>query len=423
MLRICLLFICLLSGCGHAMAKTVFTEDSLRYFLDNSVVRIGFDKRMGGAVSYFARCSNGINLINNHDAGRQAGFETRIYPDDPVNWRPYANAKYLTDVYPYAGGASREWNGLPQGSFYNQYFNNKDNLGGLPVEIKFDENTEVLYIKSKLWEWGFVKDSAGVYKKIDAGAYNEYWISLEGISAHFSVKQTRNIPYFVSNTNVGVSLHIFINLNYSFVDKWQTYNDSSPYTHQPVAIRTDFPLNEPNFANFWTPSTENWAAMTNQQDYGMGIYTDDKRFTFLYGEKQFGSECAQGGFSCPDEDRYSFALLSFSTYSFPCGEPCTTPDNSSTLNFSFMAGHITEMRQFAYDKHTQPCSHGVILSSVNDDLKNDITKTAKIFIEANNKVINSAIRYESGRFITLNPGFEVKSGASFSASIKTNPCN
>ena len=220
--------------------STIFSEDSVRYFLDNGTIRVGFDKRMGGAVSYFERKSNEINLINNHNAGRQAGFETRIYPDELSTWKPYPTAKYLSEVCPDAGGASREWNGLPQGNFYNQHFNGTENLGGIHEKIVFDKQKEILYIKSKLWELGFVREENGVYKKNDAGAYNEYWIRLTGISANFTVKQVRNIPYFVSNTNVGVSLHLFINLNYSFTDKWQTYSETNPYTSQTIQTRTSF---------------------------------------------------------------------------------------------------------------------------------------------------------------------------------------
>jgi hypothetical protein len=409
--------------CGNAFSQTTFSEDSLRYFLDNGIIRVGFDKRMGGAVSYFARVSNGINLINNHDAGRQAGFETRIYPDEPGSWRPYSNSVYLNEVLPFAGGATREWNGLPQGSFYNENLTNLENLGGAPQEISFDVHTGILHIKSKLWEWGYVKDSLGIYKKIDAGAYNEYWVGLEGISAHFSVKQVRNIPYFVSHSNIGVSLNIFVHLNLPYTARWQTYNGSSPFTSQPIALRTSFAPGESANGNFWSIATENWVAMTDHQSFGMGIYTDDPRFRFLYAEKQFKDICPPGVSDCTEEDKYSFGNFSFSTYSFPCGEPCTTPDNSTTLNFSFLAGSVNEIRQFAYSKHANPCHASIVLSSVNDDIDFNTARKSKILIEANNTISDSVITYETGKFILLKPGFKVENGASFSATVSANPCD
>lgn len=397
--------------------STIFLEDSVRYFLDNGIIRIGFDKRMGGVISYFERKTNGINLINNHDAGRQAGFEARIYPDAPTTWKPYPTAKYLSDVYPDAGGASREWNGLPQGNFYNQHFNNIENLGGMPEKIAFDKKNGILYIKSKLWEWGFVNDG---YTKIDAGASNEYWISLTGISANFTVKQVRNIPYFVSNTNTGVSLHLFINLNYPFASKWQTYNDNNPYTNQSVQSRTNFAQNQ---SNVWTIPTENWVTMTNQDNFGMGIYTKDTRFRFLYAEKQFKNECPSPLLTCSDEQKYSFGTFSFSTYGFPCGEPCTKPDNSTTLNFSFLAGTVTEIREFAYQKHTNSCNNVVALSSKNDDMGMNTTIKSQTLIDANNKILNASTIYQTGKSILLNPGFKVSNGAVFKAEINANPCN
>jgi hypothetical protein len=401
----------------------VFSEDSVRYFLDNGIIRIGFDKRMGGAVSYFERKTHGINLINNHDAGRQAGFETRIYPDNPSTWKPFSTAKYLTDVYPFAGGASREWNGLPQGSFYNQYLNNADNIGGIPEKVAFDEKTGVLYIKSKLWEWGFVNNANGIYKKIDAGAYNEYWISIDGISANFTVKQVRNIPYFVSNTNTGLSLHVFIHVNYPFSTKWQTYNSTNPFTNQATQTKTSFFLNSPNETNFWTKSTENWVAMTNQENFGMGIYTNDPRFNFLYAEKQIEDKCAEPLLTCADEQKYSFSFFSFSTFEFPCGEPCTIANNSTTLNFSFLAGSVSEIRQFAYQKHANPCDNTIALSSKNDDLSSNSAIKSRILIDANNKIFDASTLYKTGKSILLNPGFKVNNGAVFKAEINTNPCN
>jgi len=416
-----LIFLCVLFS--ESFSQTTFSEDSLRYFIDNGIVKIGFDKRMGGAVSYLARLPNGVNMINNHDAGRQAGFETRIYPDQPNTWKPYTNAKYLTDVFPLAGGASREWNGLVQGSFYNEFITNADNLGGLPEVVRFNENTGILYIKAKLWEWGFVKDSVGIYKKIDAGAYNECWISLEGIAVNFSVKQTRNIPYFVSDNNTGVSLHVFVNLNFQYATTWQTYNASMPFNNDPVAVRTDFNRNAPNYGNFWDVATENWVAMTDQNDFGLGIYTDDTRFRFLYAEKQFQEACPFGAPTCPDEYKYSFGTFSFSTYSFPCGENCTNANNSTTLNFSFLAGSISEMRQLAYNRNTNPCTHTIVLGSVNDDFRENTSKKSKILIEANNTIADASTEYKTGKFILLKPGFRVENGATFSAKVTANPCD
>lgn len=408
------------SQCFSQDTSTVFYEDSLRFFLDNGIIKVGFDKRMGGVVSYFERKTNGENLINNHDAGRQAGFESRIYPTNPSTWKPYSNSKYLSDIYPLAGGASREWNGLPQGSFYNEKFANKEHLGGIPEVINFNNDSKILYIKAKLWEWGFINLENDVYKKIEAGGYNEYWISLSGIAANFTVKQVRNIPYFVSHDNVGSSFNVFINLNYKFAEKWQTYNSQNPYTHQPVNIRNPSQNNQ----NFWNLATENWVAMTNNNDFGMGIYLNDKRFTFLYGERQANSDCTFNITPCPDEHKYSFGTFSFSTYSFPCGEPCTTPNNTLTLNFSFLAGNITEIRGYAYKKKDNPCEKGLALASKNDDISNKtITLKSKNFINATNQLHSGNVTYKSDKEILLKAGFHVKEGTVFEAGISSNPCN
>lgn len=419
--QILLFYLCLCTTqCFSQDATTVFYEDSLRFFLDNGIIKVGFDKRMGGAVSYFERKSNGENIINNHDAGRQAGFESRIYPTNPSTWKPYTNSKYLSDIYPLAGGASREWNGLPQGSFYNQNFANKDHLGGIPEVISFNSESKILYIKAKLWEWGYINLENDGYKKIDAGGYNECWVSLSGIAANFTVKQVKNIPYFVSDDNVGSTINIFINLNYKFAKKWQTYNESNPYTNQAVNIRQ---LSQ-SYQDFWNLPTENWVAMTNNNDFGMGIYINDNRFTFLYGEKQVNPACAFNITPCPDEYAYSFGIFSVSTYSFPCGEPCTVPNNTLTTNFSFLAGDIAEIRDYAYKKKDNPCEKGLALASKNDDINNKtVIMKSQNFIDATNKLHSGNVIYKSDKEILLKAGFHAKEGSVFEAKISNNPCN
>jgi hypothetical protein len=413
------LFLCS-TQCFSQDATTVFYEDSLRFFLDNGTIKVGFDKRMGGVVSYFERKSNGENLINNHDAGRQAGFESRIYPTNQSTWKPYPNSKYLSDIYPLAGGASREWNGLPQGSFYNQNFAEESHLGGMPEVVSFNADSKILYTKAKLWEWGFINLEDGDYKKIDAGAYNEYWISLSGIAANFTIRQVRNIPYFVSDDNVGSSANVFINMNYKYAEKWQTYNGSNPYTHHPINIRNFSQNNQ----NYWDLATENWVAVTNNNDFGMGIYMNDRRFTFLYGERQAHPECTVKITPCPDEYKYSFGTFSFSTYSFPCGELCTTPNNSLTLNFSFLAGSITEIRNYALEKRENPCEKGLALASKNDDIHGGtVTLKSQNFIDATNKLHNGNVIYKSDKEILLKAGFHAKEGSVFEAKISNNPCD
>ena len=140
----------------------------------------------------------------------------------------------------------------------------------------------------------------------------------------------------------------------------------------------------------------------------MGIYTKDARFNFLYAEKQYKNECTLPLLNCTDEQKYSFVTFSFSTYGFPCGEPCTKPNNSTTLNFSFLAGSLAEIRQFAYQKHSNPCDNIVALSSKNDDLTGNSTIKSKLLIDANNKISNASTVYQTGHSIYFLYFFGVK---------------
>jgi len=40
-------------------------------YLDNGVIRLGVDLRLGGSITYLAESRNKVNMINSHDWGRQ----------------------------------------------------------------------------------------------------------------------------------------------------------------------------------------------------------------------------------------------------------------------------------------------------------------------------------------------------------------
>jgi hypothetical protein len=87
-----------------------------------------------------------------------------------------------------------------------------------------------------------------------------------------------------------------------------------------------------------------------------------------------------------------------------------------------LAGNVTEIRQFAYQKRANPCLDIIALSSKNDDFGINAVLKSKISIDANNKILNATSLYQTGNFIVLNPGFKVVNGAVFNAKITPNPC-
>jgi hypothetical protein len=40
-------------------------------YLDNGILRLGVDLNLGGSITYLAESSDGVNMINSHDWGRQ----------------------------------------------------------------------------------------------------------------------------------------------------------------------------------------------------------------------------------------------------------------------------------------------------------------------------------------------------------------
>jgi len=40
-------------------------------YIDNSVVKLGIDLDMGGAISYMSASTNDFNMINSYDLGRE----------------------------------------------------------------------------------------------------------------------------------------------------------------------------------------------------------------------------------------------------------------------------------------------------------------------------------------------------------------
>ena len=95
-------------------AKDIRDSDSAQMsYLDNGHIRIGINLALGGSISYLAESKDKINIINNHDWGRQIqmSFYSGPNPFTPNGKQPSETWKFLgwnpIQTGDYAGHRSR----------------------------------------------------------------------------------------------------------------------------------------------------------------------------------------------------------------------------------------------------------------------------------------------------------------------------
>ncbi len=373
---------------GTGGTDTVFSTDEDTYFLSNGIVKVGFSRKMGGSISHMMRITNGVvgeNMVDNLDGGRQAGLDTYLSlfqnnqmldSNSRVNWLKNAYHSNVVWNVPSSSPSTNgyAWNALPQGNFNNKYFNLNDNgafhsnLGGDPASnggvVSFNNSTGELYIKTKLYLWNFVSSLVpDPYSKIEAGAWNEYWIKLDDKAIKVKITQTRDINLeTIPNVTWGteaVGFHAFASLaptaaghvKYNYL---ATYDGSNPWTHGSV-LKDDIENYKRNHggSGAWDiayqagvrsyncakrKNWENWAAVVDNSDFGLGIYTEDTRFTDFTFSIESSSNSASsfsvnGKFFCKNDN---------------CKQ------GTDTFEYAYIVGNLSEIREYAYSRKFIP---------------------------------------------------------------------
>lgn len=230
------------------------------HFLDNGLIRVGVSDVFGGAIEYLADSngpgSPGKNYINRHDTGRLVQYSYYGIPIEGGGPSPNF------DPWP--------WNPIQGG----------DVLGNTPGVLNLVNDGTTIYTRSQPLDWG--KDN------LRRDAIFETWVSLEGRAVRIQSRVTNDavdrshwVPQEVPAVYVTSDLENF-----------KTYDGNSPYTGGAVSTLPIGQISESLVTS--VRPTEYWAAWVDNNDFGVGIFTQDVQHyqTFRAGSQGVSSDFA-----------------------------------------------------------------------------------------------------------------------------------
>lgn len=286
-----------------------YGQTPMRY-LENDRIKVGLDLSLGGAVTYVEdKANNSGNMINSYDWGRQIQLS---YYSGPT---PFIGPN---GEEPSPGWAGLGWNPIQSGD-YGQYrsqvlkFEQKDLTEiflqtrpmlwphtGVPAECLFE-------CRYQLTKNGFILDATIINNRTDKTQY-------PGRSQETPALYT-NAPWY----------------------KLVSYLGDKPFENEPVTVLVD--KNDGKgwpWLGYYTP--ENWSALVNEQNYGIGIY-------------QPFSTYASSGFHGGDEPKgQDLGAKSTATgYIAPREVTILDWNLKRTYRATFIVGSLEEIRNTVYE--------------------------------------------------------------------------
>ncbi|MFZ4509124.1 MAG: hypothetical protein ACOYON_15660 [Fimbriimonas sp.] len=239
---------------GEVQGAKPTVEERVGY-LDNGRVRIGVNLDLGGAITFLAPSGVAANMINSYDWGRQIQMS---HYSGPIPFAP--NGKP-----PQESWAGLGWNPIQSGDFY----------GHRSKLLEYKNNGKSIYVRCIPMQWP-LNDEPGE-------CTFECWITLVGNTAQVRSRMVNRRSDMTQYTGRDQELPaVYTN------GPWHrlvSYTGDRPFENDLVSpIPAKFP---------WTrwQATENWAALVNDRNEGLGIWQPGVT-TFLGG---FAGDPGSGG--------------------------------------------------------------------------------------------------------------------------------
>ena len=252
----------LLSGAGRILGSekkadvkaTVVQEERISY-LDNGALRIGVNLDLGGAITYLATARSQLNLINSHDWGRQIQMS---HYSGPTPFAPEGKQ-------PHQASASLGWNPIQSGDVYRHR----------STVLEHRNDGYEMYTRCTPMQWPLDNDPCE--------CTFESWIRLKDNTV---VVRCRLINKRADQTQYP-GRHQELPAVYTNGPWYRllTYQGDKPFTNDAL---TTIPAKFPWLS--WA-ATENWAALVNDDNWGLGIWNPGA-FHFIGG---FAGKPGAGG--------------------------------------------------------------------------------------------------------------------------------
>ena len=212
-------------------------------FLDNGVVRVGMDLALGGAVTFIASKEHPGNIINSADLGRQIQMSHYSGP-----W-PFAPG----DKKPRKEWAGLGWNPIQTGDCY-----------GNPSRVVHYRNSgKEVYIKCIPMQWPL--------NDVPGDCTFETWTRLDGPVIHMRYRCTNQRLDRTAYPACPQELPAVYTISKLY--RLKSYTGEKSFTGDTVTqVTNDWRAPWP-----WTRfvGTERWAALVDDNDWGLGVFKDD----------------------------------------------------------------------------------------------------------------------------------------------------
>lgn len=313
---------------GGGICFLSYRKEDVKQVEVNGEVQVGidYDKLPGAEVVY----EDDVNLLNHHDVGRlvQQSYYGSILP-------PYEPGEYLGNIVAYnpvQGGDTGE---------------NESKI----VDYKEEDGT--IYVKCQPRDWAPCKISP---------SYMENWYTLE--NDYVKVKN-RFVDFsnYIPQTRDQELPAIYAARSF---ERWVVYEGDQPFTGGDLH---DYIAGE-GAENKITSSmlTENWVALLNADDFGIGVYVPDMSSGIA---TNFGAKAAE---TDPESPYYKqeASLLNSTSYATMIRQVAFRSLDPLEYEYFLTAGNIKEMRSCFYALHEAGANNQKLLEYIEEGMKKGI---------------------------------------------------
>jgi hypothetical protein len=239
-----LLRVLFLAVCVAAQAQTKprpGAPEARMAWLDNGVVKLGCDLGFGGAITWFS-LSQGPNLVNNFDAGRQIqmSFYSGPAPFLAGGQEPAEHWKHLG------------WNPIQAGDDFGN--------GSRVLHHEIDAGKHQLHLRCVPLQWPL--------NKVEGDCEFSQWISLHGATAHVRCRLENRRADATQYSGRHQELPAVYTIGR--FHRLLTYSGDAPFTDAPLSQIAGPPPGKSPW-HHWS-GTEGWAALLDDAGWGLGVW-------------------------------------------------------------------------------------------------------------------------------------------------------
>ncbi|MDY8138105.1 T9SS type A sorting domain-containing protein [Aquimarina sp. 2201CG5-10] len=267
--------------------------------INNGIIKLKLDLTSGGAISYLSDANNNYNVVNIHDKGRY--IQQSYYNGQHLDRRAEGQHPNFSPW---------NWNPIQAGDIY----------GNRSQVITYRRNANELYVKNRPMLWDM--------NNSPCECYFETWVTFSGTAAHVKNKLT---VFRTDNLWQTRPYHQELPALYTVGDlyKLYTYRGSAPWTNDGLSRINN---SGPPWA-YWN-TNESWAALVNNNNWGVGIYNPIS--TYFVG----GFSGSPGGGPYDNPTGYFSPLIT----------KALSKNGTFQYEYDLILGNLNDIRTYVYQK-------------------------------------------------------------------------